>query len=81
MGDKFAYFVRGVAKVESYEKRLIFQWFFKGLVTYAKKLQNRCSEDKGFKVAQMLGAKCAYFLRGVAKVESYEKRLIFHWLF
>ena len=37
----------------------------------------RCSVH--FSSDEMQGAKCAYFSRGVAKVESYEKRLIFHW--
>ena len=26
-----------------------------------------------------IGQKSAYCLKGVAKVESYEKRLVFHW--
>ena len=56
-GPKCAYFSRGVAKVESYEKRLIFHWFLYGLVTLEKKLQNRCREDEDRKVAQMQSAK------------------------
>ena len=34
-----------------------------------------------FSSGEMQGPKCAYFSRGVAKVASYEKRLIFHWFF